>query len=332
MKAPTSGVDASTAWDGQVSLGASASERNADPGSDPAPAYGSRPIRRSRRSQRELATLDVRLLSIVHEQAPMTVRQVFYQAVRHDLVPKDETRGYRAVQRRLKELRLSGRMPYDWIADNVRTVHGFNRWRDLTEFGSHVASLYRRDFWSRSSVRVEMWIEKDALAGVIAPIVISEWGLDLYVARGFSSITYLENAAATLRADGRPAHVYVLTDFDPSGVAIADTVMRELPTRAAPVPVSVERIALTPEQITQFDLPSRPVKRGDSRSKKFVASYGHDCTDLDALPPQTLRELVSDAIERHADRQELARLKRVEAAEREQLEKLGAFFDVGGDL
>ena len=291
--------------------------------------YGSSTAKRARRSNKEIAALDEALLTIVHEQAPMTIRQAFYQAVRHALVPKEETRGYRAVQRRLKELRLSGEMPYDWIADNVRTVMGHNRWTNLSEFGEHVASLYRRDLWARSPVRVEIWIEKDALAGVIAPIVIQDWGLDLYVSRGFSSITYIENAAETLRHDGRPAHVYVLSDFDPSGVSIAETVMTVLPKRAAPTPVTVSRIALMAEQVQEHDLPTRTVNGRDSRAKTFVRRYGRQCTDLDALPPDTLRQLVSDAIGEHADRDELARLKLVEAAERESLAAVGVRFDWG---
>ena len=281
-------------------------------------AYGTGTAKRARRTAAEIERLDDDLYRIVREQKPMTVRQVYYQAVRFKLVPKSETKGYRVVQRRLRELRASGTMPYGWIADNIRTVLGYNRWADVGAFGRQVANLYRRDFWARAPVRVEVWIEKDALAGVIVPVV-DEWGLDLYVARGYSSISYLEAAAEALRDDGRPAVVYVMTDFDPSGMNVAETVARELLARAPEVDLNVIRLALTREQAAEHDLPMRDVNGRDSRAKDFIRKYGDQCTDLDALPPGVLRGLLSEAIERHADREELARLRRVEQAERESI-------------
>jgi hypothetical protein len=157
------------------------------------------------------------LYKIVDEVAPATVRQVFYQAVVRGLVPKCETHGYRPVQRRLLSLREGRAMPYGWITDNARLVHGYDRYGGPDQYAREIATRYRRDYWSESDVQVEVWLEKDALAGVLYPAVVEEFGLNLFVTRGFSSVTYLQKAAEALRADGRPAFVYVLTGFDPSG-------------------------------------------------------------------------------------------------------------------
>jgi hypothetical protein len=249
----------------------------------------------------------------------MTVRQVFYLATTRGLVPKDEAKGYRVVQRRLVHLRETGVIPYGYITDNVRMVRRLSRWQDPSDFAQDVAALYRRDYWARSPVRVEVWLEKDALAGVLTPIVVQEWGLELFVTRGFASLSYLQSAAEAARVDGRPTYVYVLTDLDPSGVDIARTVAQELTRRASPTPVTVQRLAVTLEQVRALNLPSRPTKKQDTRAARFEATYGVESTELDAIPPATLRRMVSDAIAQHADADEIDRLKRIEKLERDSL-------------
>ena len=281
--------------------------------------YGTSPVKRTRRTKAEIEALDGELYQIVAADPPMTVRQVFYQATVRGLVPKDEAKGYRVVQRRLVALRESGVIPYGYITDNVRIVRALDRWSDPQAFASDVAQLYRRDYWARADARVEIWLEKDALAGVLVPVVVHEWGLELYVTRGFASVSYLQSAAEETRADGRPTYVYVLSDLDPSGVDIARAIAAELPRRAHPVPVEVTRLAVTPEQAIEMQLPTRPTKKTDTRAKRFEAAYGTGSVELDAIPPATLRAMVSEAIGRHGDQGELERLKRVEELERQSL-------------
>ncbi len=171
------------------------------------------------------------------------------------------------------------------------------------------------DLWSRELVRVEVWIEKDAMSGVLTP-VIEEFGIDLYVTRGFASLTYLENAAEAIRQDERPTYVYVLSDFDPSGLSIAERVEAELIERAAPVEVIVERLAVTPQQIKTYRLPTRPMKHTDSRARRFRDAHGERNVELDAFEPNDLREIVSQALERHMNSARLAALRTVEDEER----------------
>lgn len=281
--------------------------------------YGTSPIKRTRRTQDDVKQLDGALFEIVRTDPPMTVRQVFYQATVRGFVPKDETKGYRVVQRRLVVLRAEGVVPYGWITDNARMVRGLDRYSGLEDFAAQSAQLYRRDYWARSHVRVEVWLEKDALAGVLYPVVVSEWGLELFVTRGFASVSYLEAAAEDAREDGRPTFVYVLTDLDPSGVDIARKIAEELPRRAPEVEMTVQRIAVTPEQVEAMSLPTRPTKQSDARAKKFAAQYGTASVELDAIPPSTLRQMVSDAVAQHADTAEHRRLKQIEVLERESL-------------
>lgn len=286
------------------------------------PVNGTRTIKRRRRTREEIEALDEAIVGIVAEIEPATVRQVFYQAVVRGLVEKNETRGYRVVQRRLLKLRETGEIPYGWITDNARMVRTRARWGEPDTFAKSIAGHYRKDYWADSPVRVEVWLEKDALAGVLFPTVVEEHGLDLYVTKGFSSVSYLQEAAEFIEEDGRETYVYILSDFDPSGLSIAETVERELCARAWSNPPIVERIAVNREQIDRWSLPERPTKATDTRARAFTREHGVGSVELDAIPPDELRSLVTDAIESHMDRRRLQTLKLAEREERDLLRNM----------
>ena len=286
------------------------------------PVNGTSTIKRTRRTRAEIEALDDALRKIVDQFRPVTVRQVFYQAVNRVLVPKSETKGYRVVQRRLVALRESGAIPYGSIVDGTRYVHGHRRYHDLDEFTTYAAGLYRKDYWSTSEVNVEVWLEKDALKGVLVPTVVNECGLGLHVTRGFASITYLQEAAEEIELDGRPTYVYVLTDFDPSGVSIAEKVEEELKTRAPYSEIVVERLAVDRAQIDLWNLPTRPTKASDTRAARFRRVHGTDSVELDAIPPDELRNLVRNAIDSHMEPWRLRQFRMVEQEERKTLRSM----------
>jgi hypothetical protein len=267
-----------------------------------------------------LEALDAALVEIAGTYAPITVRGAFYRAVVRGLVPKDETKGYRVVQRRLLKLRESGEIPYGWIADRSRRVLGYTRYRDADEFARTVKVRYRQDYWAEADEYVEVWIEKDALAGVVMPVVVDEFGLDLHVTRGFASVTYLQEAAENIMLEDRPVYVYLFTDYDPAGMNIADKVEEELLERTYWADVHVERVAVTPEQIRAYDLPTRPTKRSRrERLTRYEAAHGDVSVELDAMPPDVLRRIVRERIERHMDPWRLEQMRMVEREEREGL-------------
>jgi len=259
------------------------------------------------------------LYEIVEEHAPITVRGVFYQATTRGLVPKSETEGYRPVQRELVKMRREGLIPWGWITDGSRSVFGYRRYGGLDSYARQVASNYRKDYWLDSPEYVEVWLEKEALKGVVSPVAVGEFGLDLYVTKGQPSVTYLYEAAEQIAEDGRPAHLYVFTDFDPGGLRIFDRIRRELEGFAPDAELQVERIAVTPEQIAEHGLPTRPGKTKDPQAQRFAQEYGEGCVELDAMPPATLRALVKDAIERHMDPDRLRVMRLAEEQEREVL-------------
>ncbi len=275
-------------------------------------------------SKVELEALDAALVEIARTYAPITVRGAFYQAVSRGLVPKDETKGYRLVQRRLLKLRENLDIPYGCITDGSRTVYGHARYRDAGEFARTVKTRYRQDYWAEADEYVEIWIEKDALAGVVMPVVVDEFGLDLHVTRGFASVTYLQAAAENIMLEDRPVYVYLFTDYDPAGMNIADKVEQELWERAGDDSmIHVERVAVTPEQIRAYNLPTRPTKRSRRKSPTYYeAMHGGVSVELDAMPPDVLRNIVRERIERHMDPWRLEQMQMVERQERDGLARL----------
>ncbi len=285
--------------------------------------YGTSVVKRLSKDQ--AAELDRQLLAIAEQERPTSVRGMYYMAMGAGLIDKDaqgRRHNYMRVQRRLLQLRRDGALPYSWITDGSRTVYGYDRFADGDDFSAYAANIYRKDYWLESPVRVEVWVEKDAMAGKLTPVVRDEYGLDLYVSRGFASETYLQEAAAQIRSDGRPVFVYLLTDFDASGMGIAETVEEKLAEMAWSVDVFVERIAATPEQIEEYGLITQPVTRSDTRARKFIERFGTETVELDAIPASEVRRLVRDAVERHMDPRRLSTLRMIEREERDGIRKL----------
>jgi hypothetical protein len=248
---------------------------------------------------------------------PMTVRQVFYQAVVHNLVHKTEL-GYGRVWADTKTMRLSGELPYEWLEDNTRAEIRPTTYNSPAEALDDAAEGYRKSLWTNADSCVQIWLEKDALSSIVSDVT---WGYDvpLMVARGFSSLSFLYAAAQQLEEIDVPAHIYHLGDYDPSGVAAGESIETALREMAPNANIIFERIAVTPRQIRQWRLPSRPTKKSDTRAARF----GDDeSVELDAIAPDRLRAIVRQAIERHMPPQQLQKLKAAEAREKRTITKL----------
>jgi hypothetical protein len=151
---------------------------------------------------------------------PMTVRQVFYALASPGHIPKTE-QGYDQVGYHLLRLRRAGIVPYRFIADNTRWMRKPTTYRSVRAFLEKSQALYRRALWDRLPEAVEIWVEKDALAGVIYQVT-QRWDVPLMVTRGFSSETFVYEAAEVINASGKRTHIYYFGDWDPSGVAIPE--------------------------------------------------------------------------------------------------------------
>lgn len=274
-----------------------------------------------RASKAEMVARRSALYRIVAHGKPMTVRQVFYQATVHGIIEKTEN-GYNKIQRDLVEMRRDGSLPYGWLTDSTRWQRKPTTHDSLADALEETARLYRRSLWTNAYCQVEVWIEKDALAGVILPIT-SKWDVPLMSARGYASLSFLNAAAEAISHNGRPAFIYHLGDYDPSGVNAAAKIEETLRSMTS-VPIHFERLAVLPRQIAEWGLPTRPTKQSDSRAKGFASDIS---VELDAIEPDKLRDLVEGAIAYHADPAQLAVIEAAEESERELLnawrERLG---------
>jgi hypothetical protein len=276
--------------------------------------YRPSPIKRARRTKVAVTAIRKAIHDILSENHPQTVRQVYYALTVRHLIDKTEKEYKQTVVRLLTEMREAGQVPFEWIADNTRWMRKPATFVGLDSCLRNTAKFYRRDLWAAMPVYIEIWCEKDALAGVMLEET-DVYDVPLMAARGYSSISFLHSAAMEIAAREKPAHIYHFGDLDPSGQDAARDIEAKLRRYAPNVEIHFERVAVTRKQVEDWDLPTRPTKMKDPRAKKFVGSS----VELDAIPAQQLRALVRECIERHVDQSQLAVLKVAEASERDML-------------
>jgi hypothetical protein len=281
------------------------------------PIYQACPIKRARATKVEVEARREALLDIIEAGRPMTVRQVFYQATVRGLVEKAES-GYAKVQTDLTVMRRAGKLSYDWLADNTRWQRKPRTFNGVEQALRDTASLYRKNLWADADAYVEIWLEKDALAGVIYPIT-SMFDVPLMVARGYASLSFLYSAAEYINTLTVPTYIYHLGDFDPSGVNAGEKIEETLREMAPDADIAFERIAVTEQQIADWDLPTRLTKASDTRAKAFNSTLS---VELDAIDPNELRALVQETIERHLPTEQFEVLKAAEESERDIIARL----------
>lgn len=280
-------------------------------------SYRPRPTKRRRRTKAEIEDLSSIMVYLLSEEQPMTVRQLFYRMVSEGWIEKSEKEYKNTVVRLLGHLRRGGILPYAWIADMTRWMRKPQTFGSLEDALRLTAETYRRDLWAAQDAYVEVWLEKDALAGVVDDVT-RFYDVPLMVTRGYPSLSFLHAAASALEDLLKPAFVYYFGDHDPSGRDISRNVEERLRELAPSAEIHFERIAVEPWQIEEWNLPTRPTKATDTRSKTFRG----ESVELDALPPNTLRALVKHAIEEHIDTAMLSMTERIEDEERDTLMKL----------
>ncbi len=277
-------------------------------------AYRTSPTKRVRRTATEIEAVRAATRGLLAEYHPMTVRQVFYRLVSLGAIAKSEGEYKATVCRLLTEMRRDGDLPFGWIADNTRWMRKPRTYSGLEELLRTTARTYRRSVWEAQDCYVEVWLEKDALAGVLYEAT-EPWDVPLMVTRGYPSLSYLYEAAEAIAATGKPAYLYYFGDYDASGVDIPRKVEQDLRVFAPRAEIHFERVAVLPDQIVEWRLPTRPTKQTDSRSRGFEG----ESVEVDAIEPPQLRALVEECISRHVDERVLASELATERQERATL-------------
>ena len=257
---------------------------------------------------------------LVEKHERMTVRQVFYALEVRGVVEKTEA-GYRQVQKQVLVMRREGLLPWSFITDGTRWMRRPRTWDRVDDAVADMARTYRRDLWQSQGCRIEIWLEKDALADLLVETT-DAWGVPLMVSRGQSSATFLYNAAKAAQeawiSSSTKTFIYALYDRDAGGRRAARTIQRDITAFAPGVPIGFSLLGVTDQQVLDWDLPTRPAKRSDPEAHKFDGR----AVELDAIPPDNLASLVEDAIIDHIDPHAWEVEQAVEREERDGLLRL----------
>lgn len=280
--------------------------------------YQASPLKRHRATKAEMEERAAFLIDYAKNHAPVTVRQLFYAATVADIPGIEKTEGgYNKVQAQCLELRRTGRLPYHCIADATRYMRKprtFDGWEAALQ---DTANLYRKSLWADSGEEVEIWLEKSALAGVLYPVT-SEYDVPLMPTGGYTSETFAYGAVNSIRDTGKTLVIYALYDFDRSGQDAACSLQEKVERFGMEfdVPVQFQQLGLSFDQVEDLNLPTRPAKRNSAADRRWPYDFA---AELDAIPPDTIRDMVREAIEDHLPRYQLRSLKRIEQAERNTL-------------
>jgi hypothetical protein len=256
-----------------------------------------------------LTTLAEQIINEYSKQGfDLTLRQLYYQFVARDLLPDkwaDKTTGSKNNQRSYSNLgslinnaRLAGLIDWYAIVDRTRGLVKNSHWDNPAEIVDQCAQSYQIDKWAEQETRVELWIEKDALAGIVDSVCRS---LDIpyFSCRGYTSQSEMWIGAMRLRRqikNGQGVIVLHLGDHDPSGIDMTRDITDRISLFTAGEDVEIKRIALNMNQIEQYNLPPNPAKVTDSRAKEYIANYGEESWELDALDPAVIAELITDHV------------------------------------
>lgn len=226
----------------------------------------------------------------------LTLRQLYYQFVSKALIPNEE-KSYRKLGSLVSNGRLAGLIDWDAIEDRMRQPETPAEFEDLNELLSAALNSYRLPRLCGQDVYAELWVEKDALAGVLQPLA-QKYHATLMVNRGYSSQSAMYESAQRIQAGIEDAGasesvVFYLGDLDPSG----EDMVRDISDRLSMfgVDVDVRKVALTMAQVNQYTPPPNPTKLTDSRASGFIKKFGRSSWEVDALPPNVLHTLIDDA-------------------------------------
>lgn len=225
----------------------------------------------------------------------LTLRQLYYQFVARDLLANRQTE-YKRLGSIVNDARLAGELDWDYIVDRTRNLRGLSHWDDPQSIIRSVSYGYRTERWADQPHRVEVWIEKDALVGVITG-ACQRNDVDYFSCRGYTSQSELWGAAQRMlryeQAGQKPVVIH-LGDHDPSGVDMTRDIGDRLALFGATV--DVRRIALNMDQIEEHQPPPNPAKLTDSRAGGYIREHGRSSWELDALEPTLLDRLIEDEI------------------------------------
>lgn len=225
----------------------------------------------------------------------LTLRQLYYQMVSRNIIPNTE-KSYKRLGSIVNDARLAGLIDWSAIEDRGRNLRQNPHWADPASIIAAARQSFRLDKWEDQKYRPEVWIEKQALEGVIAG-VCAELDVPYFACKGYNSQSEQWRAGQRMKHhidNGQIPIMFHLGDHDPSGIDMT----RDNGDRLSMFMggVEVKRLALNMNQIEEYNPPPNPAKEVDSRFAQYVELYGYESWELDALEPQVIADLIRQAI------------------------------------
>lgn len=225
----------------------------------------------------------------------LTLRQLYYQFVARGLIPNNQQE-YKKLGSTVNDARLAGMIDWDHITDRTRNLHSLSNWNSPDSIIAACSHQFRFDKWKDQEYRPEVWIEKEALSGVFEQ-VCDELDIPMFACRGYTSQSEMWSAGQRLHRHKRNAQtpiIFHFGDHDPSGIDMTRDIQDRLKLFMGGL--EVERLALNMPQVDEFSPPPNPAKISDTRADAYMALYGDESWELDALDPNTLTNLVRDSV------------------------------------
>lgn len=224
----------------------------------------------------------------------LTLRQAYYQLVARGYIPNNE-RSYKNIGNLINDGRLAGLIDWYSITDRTRYLRGHSHWDEPTDVIASAKYSYNLDKWKGQPNYVEVWVEKDALVDIVGQ-ACDPIDTPYFSCRGYTSQSEMWGAAQRFIRQGyREQRIIIhLGDHDPSGIDMTRDIQERLNMFGADV--YVKRVALTMNQIDQYNPPPNPAKLSDSRCHAYMEQFGDESWELDALEPSVITNLIRNEV------------------------------------
>lgn len=256
----------------------------------------------------EKPTLEVLLpaIEILEQEHPVTIRHIYYCLLGQRVLTKEEKDYKNKLVKIMTRARLSGLVPWNWIIDTSRRVLEVDLYDSVKEFLTKQIPYYYKDTWENQRRYILVWVEKEALATPLWQTV-NHYNIPVFPAKGYDSWTHFLEAVKKMREmEDKELVVLYLGDHDPSGMNMPSDLQNRC--KLMNLNVRFERIAITEEQIDQYNIPKLPLRKDpkkgkykDPRAEKYVEKYGAWFVELDALKPSVLKQIVTEKVEELLD-------------------------------
>lgn len=241
---------------------------------------------------------------IIHEYAnsglTLTLRQLYYQFVARDLFPNIQ-KNYSKLGRIISDGRMVGLIDWDAIEDRTRNLTSQSSWDNPGSILQTCVQSFKLDRWKNQENYVEVWIEKEALVGIISDVCF-DFDVPYFACKGYVSKSEMWKASQRMEwrnEAGIHTVIIHLGDHDPSGIDMTRDIKDQQYTFAGAE--EINRIALNMGQIETYKPPPNPTKLSDSRSSDYIRKFGSNCWELDALEPKMMQKLIGDTIKSYRD-------------------------------